>query len=82
MKVNFGTSNGLWVELEAKWRCCCWALHLAEVSLTLLSGLVGSLGKAHEFVAPFFGVDHNWAKWEESNTVSIQARCKVPQHQA
>lgn len=82
MKVNFGMSNRLRVELEARWRCCCWALLLAEVSLTLTSGLVGSLGKAHESVAPFLGGDHKWVKREESNTVSIQARYKAAQHQA
>ena len=58
MKINFGMSNMPWVELEARWKCCFWALLLAEVSLTLLSGLAASLGKVHKSVAPFFGVDH------------------------
>lgn len=71
MKVNFGMSNMLWVELEARWRCLFWALLLAEVSLTLLSGLVASLEETHACMAPFFGVDHNWTKQEESNAVSI-----------
>lgn len=82
MKVNFRVSNMLWVELEARWRCCCWDLLLAEVSLTLSSSLVGYLGNEHETMASFFGVDHSWAKPEETNAGSIRARCEAAQHQA
>lgn len=64
-------SNMLWVELEARCGCHFWALLLAQVSLTLLSGVVACLGERHGSMAPFFGVDHNWAKQEESNAVSI-----------
>lgn len=81
MKVNFGISSGLCVELEAKGRCCCWALVFAEVSLTLSPALVGSLGKGHQYVASFFVLDHNWARQEENSTVRLQERGETEQHQ-
>lgn len=81
MKVNFRISSGLCVELEARWRCCCWTLVFAEVSLTSPGGL-RSLGKVHQYVAPFFVLDHNWAREEENSTVSLQERGETEQHEA
>lgn len=41
-----------------------------------------SLGKVHQYVAPFFVVDHSWARQEENNTVSFQESSEAEQHQA
>lgn len=72
------------MELEARWRCCCWTLVFAEVSLTLSPVLVewGLWGKCISMWPHFFVVDHNWARQEENNTVSLQESGEAEQHQA